>query len=189
MSYHDLDIASLTYKSETQLVAAYDRIPFRLDIWGAWASSSILKLDATSTVFPSDRRPPYVEYQTLNTGSSDLLIEGTLAYRLADQAIHTNLLDLYFNRMLVDIGFRGAYFQDGFSRLLLRPPFPRPRGGPGLAWYARARGCFGEAYARLDGSSFNEAIGFRLGLQLVALDRGTPLRPASFRRQIAGDLE
>lgn len=186
LSYHDLDIASLTYKSETQLVAAYDRIPFRLDIWGAWASSSILKLDATSTVFPSDRRPPYVEYQTLNTGSSDLLIEGTLAYRLADQAIHTNLLDLYFNRMLVDIGFRGAYFQDGFLGSCFARLSLDLAAAQGMA-YGGAR-AFGEAYARLDGSSFEKAIGFRFGYQL-GVDQGTPLRAASFRPQIAGDLE
>lgn len=186
LSYHDMDLASLTYKSETQLVATYDRIPLRLDIWGAWASSSILKLDATSAVFASDRRPPYVEYETLNTGSSDLLIEGTLAYRLADQALHTNVLDLYFNRMLVDVGFRGVYFQNGvldscFARLSLDLAAAQ-----GLA-YGSAR-AFGEIYARLDGSALVEAIGFRLGYQL-SVDEGTPLRAASLRRQIAGGLE
>ena len=180
-------LASLTYKSETQLVATYDRIPLRLDIWGAWASSSILKLDATSAVFASDHRPPYVEYETLNTGSSDLLIEGTLAYRLADQALHTNVLDLYFNRMLVDVGFRGVYFQNGvldscFARLSLDLAAAQ-----GLA-YGSAR-AFGEIYARLDGSALVEAI--RLPPRLPAERRRGRLRCARprLRRQIAGGLE
>ena len=191
LSYHDLDAASLTYKTEARLVAAYDRVPIRLDLWGAWASSPVLKLDSTSTVFSADHRPPYVEYETLDTGSSNLLIEGTLAYRLADQAIHTNILDLYFNRLLVDIGFRAAYFQtealdSAFARLSLDIA-----GAQGLA-YAGAR-IFGEAFARLDQSVSAASFGFRLGYQLDA-DSGTPLRaplsaPPLPRRQAAEELE
>ena len=176
LSYHDLDLASSTYKTEEHLVAAYDRVPFRLDLWGAWASSPILKLDATSTVFSADRRPAYVEYETLDSGSSDLLVEGTLDYRLADQAIHSNVLDLYFNRMLVDIGVRGAYFQAG----LLESAFARLSfdiaAAQGMV-YGGAR-AFGEVFARLDGSSINQAIGFSLGFRLdadAAVDSGTPL--------------
>jgi hypothetical protein len=185
LSYHDLDLASLTYKTEEHLVAAYDRVPFRLDLWGAWASSPILKLDATSTVFSADRRPAYVEYESLEGGSSDLLVEATLDYRLADQTIHSNVLDLYFNRMLVDIGLRGAYFQAG----LLESAFARLSfdiaAAQGMV-FGGAR-VFGEVFARLDGSPIDQAIGFRLGFRLdagAAVNAGTPLGRAG-----AGGLE
>jgi hypothetical protein len=185
LSYHDFDLASSTYKTEAQLVAAYDRVPIRLDLWGAWASSPILKLDATSTVFSADRRPAYVEYETLDSGSSDLLVEGTLDYRLADQAIHTNVLDLYFNRVLVDIGFRGAYFQAG----LLESAFARLSldiaAAQGMAYGGAA--VFGEVFARLDGSPIDQAIGFRLGFRLDSLASVSSSPPLG--RAGAGGLE
>jgi hypothetical protein len=180
LSYHDLDIASLAYKTEDQLVAAYDRVPLRLDIWGAWATSSILKLDATSTVFSSDRRPAYVEYETLNTESSNLLVEGTLDYRLADQAIHTNLLDLYFNRLLVDIGGRGAYFQNTvLSSVFARLSFDLAAAQGRLYGDVRV---FSEIFARLDVSSPNDIVGWRLGCR-ISTDAGTSLRPGTFAKQ------
>jgi hypothetical protein len=174
LSYNDLDIASRTYKTEAHLIAAYDAVPVRLDLWGAWARSPILKLDSTSEVFSSDHRPPYVEYATLDTGNSDLLVEGTAAYRIADQAIHANLLDLYFNRLLIDIGLRGAYFQDQvldscFARLSLDIAAAQ-----GLA-YGGAR-VFAEVYARLEGTSQSELYGWQIGIQTNA-DAGTWIRP------------
>jgi len=57
VSYHDFDVASRTYKTEEHLVASLDRAPLRLDLWGAWASSPILRLDSASPVFSADRRP------------------------------------------------------------------------------------------------------------------------------------
>ena len=193
LSYHDLDAASLTYKTEAQLVAAYDRLPLRLDIWGAWAGSPILKLDSTSPVFSADHRPAYVEYESLDGGSSDLLVEGTLAYRLADQAIHTNILDLYLNRTLIDVGLRGAYFQNE----ILNSCFARLSfdiaAAQGLIDFEGFR-IFGEVFARLDGSSFIDAIGLRLGLEIVAADTGTPFQATPLRavppgRQVAEELE
>jgi hypothetical protein len=173
VSYHDLDIASLAYKTEAHLVASYDRAPIRLEIWGAWASSPILKLDSTSTVFSGDRRPAYAEYEALDVSSSNLLAEGAIAYRLANQAIHSNVLDLYFNRLLIDVGFRGAYFRNemlgsSFARLSFDLAAADGMAAGGLR-------VFGEAFVRLNVSSSNDIFGWRLGLQLDT-DSGTPMK-------------
>jgi len=177
VSYHDFDVASRTYKTEEHLVASLDRAPLRLDLWGAWASSPILRLDSASPVFSADRRPGYVEFASLRPSSSNLLVEGTVAYRLADASIHSNLLELYFNRLLVDLGFRGAWVQgetlcSTFARLSLDIA-----AAEGMA-FAGAR-VFGEAFARLDGSSLAQAYGLRIGLQLSG-DAGTPMKGGTF---------
>jgi hypothetical protein len=174
ISYHDVEIDGLAYKTETHLIAAYDIFPLRLDVWGAWANKPILKLDATSEVFSSDRRPAYVEYAALDTSSSDLLVEGTLAYRLADQAIHTNILDVYFDRMLIDIGCRGSYSQaavhsSSFARVSLDV-------GAAQGMLLATPRLFGEGFVRLDSSlAEDQRFGFQIGFQTSA-DAGTSMR-------------
>jgi hypothetical protein len=175
-SYHDLDIATLAYKTEAHLVAAYDGPRLRLDLWGAWASSLILRLDSASEVFSADRRPGYVEYETLRDLSSNLLVEGTLAYRLADQPIHANILELYFNRLLVDVGCRGAYFRDealgsSFARLSLDVAAAQGMAAAALRFY-------GEAFARFNVPSWSDSLGWRFGIQF-GTDAGTSLRPGT----------
>jgi hypothetical protein len=174
LSYHDLDMASLTYKTEAHLVAAYDLVPLRLDLWGAWANWPILKLDSTSTVFAADHRPAYTEYGTLDTASSDFLVEGALAYRLADQAIHTNLLDLYFNRLFVDIGLRGACFRDEFLSSAFARLSLDIAAAQGMAYGGAC--VFGEVFARMNVSSPNEMVGLTLGFRLLGTSAGTSLR-------------
>ena len=174
ISYHDVEIAGLAYKTETHIIAAYDTVPLRLDVWGAWANKPILRLDATSEVFSSDRRPAYAEYAALDTSSSDLLVEGTLAYRLADQAIHTNLLDVYFNRLLVDVGCRGSYTQaamhsSSFARVSLDV-------GAAQGMLLATPRLFGECFVRTDSSlGENQRFGFQFGFQ-TSTDAGTSMR-------------
>ena len=174
ISYHDVEIAGLAYKTETHLIAAYDTVPFRLDVWGAWANKPILKMDATSEVFSSDRRPAYFEYATLDTSSSDLLVEGTLAYRLADQAIHTNILDFYFNRLLIDIGCRGSYTQAAVhSSSFARVSFDV---GASQGMLLATPRLFGECFVRQDSSlAVDKRFGFQIGFQ-TSTDAGTSMR-------------
>jgi hypothetical protein len=166
MSYHDFDMATLNYKTEAQLVAAIDSPSARLELWGAWATSPIMRLDSTSSVFSSDRRPAYVEYGALREGRESLVAEGAITYRLADQAIHANVLGLYFNRMLVDAGFRGAYFGD----LLLSSAFARISFDLGAAAGLAAASIrvFGEGFARLSETDPDLLFGWRLGIRLGA---------------------
>jgi hypothetical protein len=187
VSYHDLDIASQTYKTEAQLVLASDAMPLRLDLWGAWASLPILYLDSSSAVFSADWRPAYFEYQDTHTDKTDLIAEGNAAWRIADQAIHSSLLDLYFNRLLIDLGYRGAYFEGGYlqscyARLSLDiAAGVGDLGGVGLRVFA-------EAFARLSELDTNRRFGWRLGIQTSA-DAGTALRGSAQRRGGIGTLE
>jgi len=162
LSYHDLDIASREYKTEAHLAAAIESPSLRLDLWGAWASEPILRLDSTSSVFSSDRRPAYAEYESLREGEAEKLFEGALSFRLADQAIHANLLDLYFNRILVDLGCRGAYFRgealsSAFARISLDIGAAR-----GMA--AGVLRLFAEGFERFSGRDSDSAFGWRLGI-------------------------
>jgi hypothetical protein len=173
VGYYDLDVATLVGKAEGRLTASYDRLPIRLDLWGAWAPSPILRLDSASSVFSADHRPAYVEYASLVDSSSDLLIEGTIACRLADEAVHASLLGLYFNRLLVDAGFRGSWFRDealgsSFARLSLDLAAAQGMAAGGLRAY-------GEVFARFSVASSRDMLGWRLGVQLSA-DEGTSLR-------------
>jgi hypothetical protein len=189
LTYHDFAFGSLSYKAEAHLVASYDRVPLRLDVWGAWANAPILDLASSSEVFASDRRPAYAEFATLSEKDplygirSDFLVEGSLAYRLADQAMHANLLGLYFDRVLVDVGYRGAYFSD----TVLSSSFLRLSVDAGAA-LGRVAGVFRffcESYVRLsavmDAMKSEEAMkaltaadiyGLRFGIQ-YDMDAGT----------------
>lgn len=183
-SYHDLDLASLAYKSEARLVASLDRLPLRLDLWGAWASSPILRLDATSEVFTADRRPAYVEYGSRTSEASAYLAEGTLAYRLADQPIHAGILGLYFNRLLIDVGIRGAWFREealgsSFARLSLDLAAAEGMAAGGLR-------AFGEAFARFNVPSSADIVGWRLGIQLDT-GAGTPMKGGAFAERRDSD--
>jgi hypothetical protein len=176
VGYYDLDLASLVYKAEGRVTASCDRVPLRLDIWGAWAPSPILRLDSTSSVFTADRRPAYVEYGSLVDSSSGLLVEGTIACRLADEAIHSSVLGLYLNRLLVDAGFRGAWFRDealssSFARISLDLAAAQGMAAAGLRAY-------GEVFARFSVSSPRDMLGWRLGILLDA-DSGTPVKRES----------
>ena len=177
VSYYDLDTESRARKIEAHLVASYDRLPIRLDLWGAWASEAILEVDASSEVFTSDRRPPYFEYATLRDSSSDFLAEGTLAYRVADRAIHSRIHGLYFNRLLVDLGLRGAYFRDEFlSSSFARLSFDLGAAFGSLPIAARL---FGEGFARFNVSPSEGIVGWRLGMQFDS-DSGTPVARGTF---------
>jgi hypothetical protein len=179
LSYHDLALTSLAYKTEAHLVAAYDEVPIRLDLWGAWANAPILNLASTSKVFAGDRRPAYVEFATNHTASSDLLVEGCLDYRLVDQAMHVNLLDLYFNRVLLDVGCRGAYFNEE----ALASTFARISVDTGVAGGMLAANWrfFVEGYALLYGAlEKDDTFNWRAGIQ-VDTDSGMTLRRPSSR--------
>jgi hypothetical protein len=178
VSYQDLDLGSQVYKTEAQLVLATDRIPLRVDLWGAWASESILSLDSTSSVFASDRRPAYVEYQDLWTGSSELLAEGDASWRIADQAIHSGLLDLYFNRLLIDVGLRGAYFQAEFLASCYARVSLDAGTGIGALGGVGLR-AFSEVYARLSETNPSRIFGWRLGIQTSAGSGASQLRGES----------
>jgi hypothetical protein len=169
VSYHDIDLGSAVYKAETHLTAALDEPSLRLDLWGAWATEPILRLDSTSPVFSADRRPAYVEYQSLEIGSRRLVLEGSLSLNLATEPMHADLLGLYFNRLLVDSGCRGAYVSGGGDAFLCSA-FARLSLDLGAAIGAAAGGfrTFAEGYARLDGSELADALGLRLGLQIDA---------------------
>jgi hypothetical protein len=164
VSYHDLDLASGLYKSEAQVVLAIERPSLRLELWGAWASGDILSLDSRSTVFAADRRPAYAEYQDSRVGVARYLAEGELSWRLADQAIHSRVLDLYLNRLLVDLGYRAAWFEayyleSGFARLSMDLA-----AGLGAAGGLGLR-AFAEAFARLSEAAPEGVWGWRLGIQ------------------------
>lgn len=184
-SYHDLAFPSLQYKTEGHLVAAYDRVPLRLDIWGAWATAPILRLDSTSPVFASDRRPEYVEYGELDSSSAGALVEGSLGYRLFDQAIHTDILGLYFNRILVDLGYRGAYLNETFhASSFVRASLDL---GAALGMAAGQARLFGEGFVRLDPSlSAMQLLGARFGYQTSA-DAGASARARLALASFEGD--
>jgi hypothetical protein len=167
ISYHDMDLGGSVYKAEAHATAALDEPSLRLDLWGAWATEPILRLDSTSSVFSADRRPAYVEYQSLETGSCSLMAEGSFSFNLANQPIHADILGLYFNRLLVDSGCRGAYVS-GDREAFLSSAFARLSLDLGAAAGAAAGSVrsYVEGYIRLDGSELAEAIGLRLGLQL-----------------------
>ena len=164
VSYHDLDPGRLFYKTEAQLVLATDRVPLRLDLWGAWANRDILSLASTSGVFAADHRPAYTEYQDSRTGTSGLLAEGNASWRLADQAIHSSVLDLYLNRLLIDTGFRGAYFQAEFLASFYARLSLDVAAGIGALGGVGVR-AFAEGFARLSETRANGIFGLRLGIQ------------------------
>ncbi|MGA2548449.1 MAG: hypothetical protein ABSF43_18055 [Rectinemataceae bacterium] len=178
VSYQDFDLKSQVYKTEAQLVLATDTVPLRIDLWGAWASECILSLDAASPVFTADRRPAYVEYQDLRTGSSELLAEGDASWRIADQAIHSSLLDLYFNRLLIDWGFRGAYFQAEFLTSCYARVSLDVAAGIGALGGIGVR-AFTEVYACLSETNPSQMFGLRLGIQTSAGSGASPLRGES----------
>ena len=163
VSYHDYDLASRSYKTEAQATLAWDEVPIRLDLWGAWAGGSILSLDSQSPVFAADKRPPYFEYETW-PGRSTMLAQGSAAWRIANQGIHANILGLYFNRFLLDLGYRGAWFeaaylQSCFARLSLDLAAGLgAAGGVGLQVFA-------EGFARLSEGDPGRSLGIRIGLQ------------------------
>jgi hypothetical protein len=135
--------------------------PIRLDAWGAWASESILEVDAKGEVFTSDRRPSYYEYETMESASSDLL-------------------GLYFNRLLIDLGLRGAYFPgEALSSSFLRLSLDLGAAFGALPVAARF---FGEAFARFNVSDSEDIFGWRLGL-LFDSDSGTPVGVGTFRER------
>ena len=175
LSYDDYELGTMTDKIEAELVASYDRFPLKLDLWGAWASESILRLDSTSSVFSSDRRPAYLEYQTYDESSERALEEGCLDWQLADLAIHHNVLDIYFNRVLFDVGGRAAYFDDTFlSSAYARISFDTAA-AVGMA--AGELRLFGEFFYRLNEATPLKAIGFHFYLQATS-DDSTWIRPA-----------
>ena len=167
MSYHDIDIGSATYKTEAHVTASLDGPSLRLDLWGAWATDPILKLDSTSPIFSGDRRPAYAEYQSIVTDSYSLIVEGTFSLNLANQPIHADLLGLYFNRLLLDAGCRGASVS-GSQDALYSSAFARLSLDVGAAEGAAAGSArvFAEGFARLDGGELADAVGYRFGLQL-----------------------
>ncbi len=167
-SFHDLDLASLMYKTEAHLALLVPSPSLRLDCWGAWASSPLLALDSSSPVFPADRRPAYFEYESSRTGRASLLAEGAISWRLADQGVHANILGLYFNRLYLDLGVRGAYFRDealgsAFARASLDV-------GAAAGMAAAALRVFGEGFARLSEADPAKAFGWRLGIQTSTED-------------------
>ena len=169
-SYHDLEIRSLTYKTEANLTASIESPALRLDLWGAWANAPVLSLDSASDVFSGDRRPAYFEYKSLVASKSNLLAEGALSWRLANEAVHSGLLDLYVNRFFFDAGLRGAFTSgatggDGngfYSSAFARASFDL-MAAEGM-YSAKAR-VFAEAYIRFDGSAPIDAVGWRINYQ------------------------
>jgi hypothetical protein len=178
-SYHDLELGAMTYKTEGRLTVSYDRPALGMDLWGAWANAAILKLDSTSRVFASDRRPSYYEYADSGRGTADYSVQGTAWWRLADQPIRAGVLGLYLNRLILDAGYRGAYFKDEYLHSCFARASLDVSTGVGAAGAVGLR-LFAEAFARLDGRAFEEAVGFRLGGTLRG-DGAPSLRPAAGR--------
>jgi hypothetical protein len=162
MSYHDLAPGIAAYKTEANLVYSLRRPALGLDLWAAWANMNILRLDATSPVFSSDRRPEYVEYAALDLEAEDWAVQGSTSWRIVDQTVNSEFLGLYLNRLLLDTGYRaeyfgGAYLDSVFARLSLDVSTPLGAfGGIGMR-------LFGEVFMRLDGSPPENALGWRLG--------------------------
>jgi len=123
-NYHDLDLASLAYRTEAGITAALASPALRLELWGAWANVAVPGLDSSAGLFASSRLPGYPEFADLLGATTDLLAEGELRFRLANAAIHAGLLDLYLNRLLLDTGLRAAttaasFQASAFARLSL----------------------------------------------------------------------
>jgi hypothetical protein len=162
MSYHDLALGLGVYKTETNLKCSLKNPALSLDVWAAWASMPILRLDAASSVFSSDRRPGYVEYGALDLGAESMLVQGEAGWRLADQGVYSEILGLYLNRLMLDTGYRAElfgseYLDSLFARLSFDVSTPLGAlGGIGLR-------LFGEVFVRLDGSPLDTAFGWRLG--------------------------
>jgi hypothetical protein len=181
IGYYDFALDGATSKVEADLVASIDRPALRLDLWAAWSDLPILRLDSTSAVFSSDRRPSYYEYADSGRGAAALSVQGTASWRLADQPIRSEILGLYLNRLLLDSGYRGAcfggeYLQSCFARASL--DISTGAGALGAVGFR----VFAEAFARLDGSAPADAAGFRLGGTLRG-DLGPTMRPGAGREE------
>jgi hypothetical protein len=181
IGYYDLELDEATSKVETDLIASLDRPALRLDLWAAWADHPILRLDSTSKVFSSDRRPSYYEYADSGRGAADLCVQGTASWRLADQPIRSEILGLYLNRLLLDSGYRGAYFDGEYLQSCFARASLDLSAGVGALGAVGFR-IFAEAFARLDGGAPADALGFRLGGTLRG-DLGPTLRPGAGREE------
>jgi hypothetical protein len=165
-AFQYLDAASLAEKTEAHLAASYDRFPVRLDLWGARASSSLLRLDGTSDTFLRDQRPAYFEYAGLRTGEAPWLVQGALSLGLANQAIRSALLHAYLNRVVVELGLRGAWFRDealasAFARASLDIGAAAGMAAGVLRFYA-------EGYTLLTEAEPLRSWGFRVGVSTSA---------------------
>jgi hypothetical protein len=184
----DLELDTMTWKTEACLTASYDRPALRLDLWGAWAGVPILELDAMGKVFSSDRRPAYYEYADSGRGAVDSCYQGTAWWRLADQPIRSGLLGLYLNRLILDAGYRGAYFGGEYLQSCFSRASMDVSAGAGAAGAAGLR-FYVEAFARLDGTPLEKAVAWRFGGTLRG-DAAPALRGAasSLRRAAREDM-
>lgn len=160
-SFHDLELTTATYKTEAHLAASLDSPSISLDLWGAWASQPILRLDALSEVFAADRRPAYYEYSGMDASES-FLAEGCASYRAINQELYAELLGIYASRILLDAGLRAAVFgNEAFASAFSRVSLDLSAALGEFAWILRL---YAEEYCLLDGGDPADSMGFRFGI-------------------------
>jgi len=161
-NYHDLDIASLAYRTEAGIAAALPSPALRFELWGAWANVAVPGLDSSAGLFASSRLPGYPEFEALAGTATSYLAEGELRFRIANVAVHSALLDLYFNRLLLDAGLRaataaGSFQSSAFARLSLDT-------GVAAGMLAATMRAFAEGWWRSEEGNPLGTPGFTLGM-------------------------
>ena len=161
-NYHDLDIASLAYRTEAGITAALASPALRFELWGAWASVAVPGLDSSAGAFASSRLPVYPEFAALSGATTDFLAKGELRFRIANVAVHSGLLDLYFNRLLLDAGLRaaaaaGSFQGSAFARVSLDT-------GAASGMLAATMRAFAEGWWRTEEGDPLGTPGFSLGM-------------------------
>jgi len=161
-NYHDLDIATLSYRVEAGVTAALASPATRFELWCAWANVTVPGLDSSTGLFASSRMPEYLEFAALVGTTTDLLSEGELRFRLANVAVHSGILDLYFNRILLDTGARaataaGSFQASAFARLSLDSGMAAGMAGATMRVFA-------EGWWRSGEEDPLGSIGFSLGM-------------------------
>jgi hypothetical protein len=161
-SYHDLDVTSLAYRTEAGVTASLASQALRFELWGAWANVAVAGLDSSAGLFASSRLPGYLEFAALVGATTDYAAEGELRFRIANVAIHSAVLDLYFNRLLLDAGLRaataaGSFQTSAFARLSLDS-------GTAVGMLAATMRAFAEGWWRSEEGEPLGTPGFTLGV-------------------------
>lgn len=165
----DLSLPSLSLRSNLVLNWGLDPIPARVYGFASWSDTSDLGLDGEGGYFSLPRFQPYREFMATNGrfGLVDWRIFGAdLGLQLVNLEVNDQWLLLYVQRFLVELGYRGALFNQSwlhstYLRLTARTALAPAMGSFGFRGWA-------EAYLRLNDlqNPDENPLGIQFGLVL-----------------------